>query len=282
MRKIGFIDHWLDEWHANNYPAWITGRGGGRYGVAYAWAESDKSGGLTTAQWCAKYSVQRVSSMEELVERSDCIVVLSPDNPERHVALSALALRSGKPVYVDKTFALTLAEAEGMFDLAEKHRTRMYSTSALRYAPELGWLEENGISQGGVILASARGPGEFINYGIHQIEMIVAAMGTGVQRAMAFGPQGAPMLVYEYDGGRRATVSHLPWNGFSLAVQDASGHGAELRMEGDMWGPFVDALLRFFDTGVPPVPREQTCQAVAMAEAGLRALRQPGIWVDLP
>ena len=23
MRKIGFVDHYIDEWHANNYPAWI-------------------------------------------------------------------------------------------------------------------------------------------------------------------------------------------------------------------------------------------------------------------
>ena len=23
MKKIGFIDFYLDEWHANNYPAWI-------------------------------------------------------------------------------------------------------------------------------------------------------------------------------------------------------------------------------------------------------------------
>ena len=23
MIKVGFIDYYLDEWHANNYPAWI-------------------------------------------------------------------------------------------------------------------------------------------------------------------------------------------------------------------------------------------------------------------
>lgn len=23
MKKIGFIDYYLSEWHANNYPAWI-------------------------------------------------------------------------------------------------------------------------------------------------------------------------------------------------------------------------------------------------------------------
>ena len=23
MKKIGFIDYFLSQWHANNYPAWI-------------------------------------------------------------------------------------------------------------------------------------------------------------------------------------------------------------------------------------------------------------------
>ena len=23
MKKIGFVDYYLSEWHANNYPAWI-------------------------------------------------------------------------------------------------------------------------------------------------------------------------------------------------------------------------------------------------------------------
>ena len=23
MKKIGFVDYYISEWHANNYPAWI-------------------------------------------------------------------------------------------------------------------------------------------------------------------------------------------------------------------------------------------------------------------
>ena len=36
--KVGFIDYFLDEWHANNYPEWIKDMSNGRYEVAYAWA----------------------------------------------------------------------------------------------------------------------------------------------------------------------------------------------------------------------------------------------------
>lgn len=283
MKKIGFIDYFLDEWHANNYPLWIADpRHKMRYEVGVAWAAMDKPGGLPTAEWCAKFGVAQASSQEELIEKSDCIVVLSPDHPEQHEALSELALKSGKPVYVDKTFATNRAAAERMFRLAEQHGTPMYSTSALRYAAELDWLKENEMAQADVEFVSARGPGVFENYAIHQIEMIVAAMGTGAQRAIAHGTDAAQVVVYEYTGGRCSIVNHLPWSGFSLTVQDQCAKGASLAIVENFWDGFVDALLLFFDTGVPAVPKAETCEAIAMYEAGRKALEKPGVWVDVP
>jgi predicted dehydrogenase len=283
MKKIGFIDYFLDEWHANNYPVWIADpRHGGQFVVAYAWAAMDKPDGLTTGEWCAKFGVAQASSQEELIEKCDCIVVLSPDNPEQHEALAALALKSGKPVYVDKTFATNRAAAERMFNLAQKYATPMYSTSALRYTSEFAWLRDNDVVQADVEFASARGPGVFENYAIHQLEMIVSAMGTGAKRAIAHGTDNAPVVVFEYENGRSSVVNHLPWSGFSLAVQDNCGKGAQLAVVENFWEGFVDALLKFFETGVHAVPRAETCEAIAMYEAGVKALLKPGTWVDVP
>lgn len=283
MKKIGFIDYFLDEWHANNYPLWIADpRNDGRYEVAYAWAAMDKPGGLTTAEWCVNLNVVQTPSQEELIEKSDCLIVLSPDNPEQHEVLSTLVLKSGKPVYIDKTFSTNRAAAERMFELADRYGTPLYSTSALRYANELNWLKDNGMAQADVAFASARGPGLFANYSIHQIEMIVAAMGTGAKRAIALGTENAPVVAYKYEDGRCSVMNHLPWSGFSLVVQDSFGKGGNLEVSGNFWDGFIDALLRFFDTGLPPVSRVETCEAVAMIEAGLAALREPGIWVDVP
>ena len=277
MKKIGFIDYFLDEWHANNYPAWIADeRCGGRYKVGYAWAETDKPGGLSTSEWCEKFGVERAETQQELIDKSDCIVVLSPDNPERHEALAAPALKSGKPVYVDKTFALSRAEAERMFALAQANGTPMYSTSALRYASELGWLKDNGYAQDEIELISARGPGKFSNYSIHQLEMVVAAMGPGTGSVIASGTAQAPVLLYEYFDGRCAIVNHLPWAGFSLALQAKDGGGTVLNIESNFWNGFVDALLTFFDTGKPSVPVAETLAAVSMVEAGIKALDRPG------
>lgn len=289
-KRIGFIDHFLDEWHANQYPAWIADpRHGGRYRVASAWAERDAPAGLSTEDWCAKNGIERARSLEALIDGSDCLVVLSPDHPERHEELADLALRSGKPVYVDKTFTLTRAAAERMFLLAERHGTPMYSSSALRFADELQGLRKNGFGsgpngaqQGDVTFVSAHGPGVFANYGIHQIEMIVATMGVGARRVMAHGTPAAPVVVFEYGDGRTSVVNHLPWNGFAIDVMGRDGKGASATIAGDFWTGFVDGLLRFFDTGVSAVPKAETCEAMAMVEAGLMALDAPGQWVQVP
>ena len=42
MKKIGFADYYISEWHANNYPAWMKEaceKLGAEYTLAYVWAE---------------------------------------------------------------------------------------------------------------------------------------------------------------------------------------------------------------------------------------------------
>ena len=287
MIRIGFVDWYLDEWHANHYPEWIRDparnpviNGSRRFEVTHAWAAMDKPDGLTTDAWCETFGVQRVSTVEALVEACDAIVVLAPDHAHKHVELADKPLRSGKPVYVDKTFATGRSEALQLFSLARAHGTPLYSTSALRYAQELQAFREAGLSQDKVGLVSTRGPGVMGSYGIHQAEMVVSLMGTGVERALMQGPAEAPTYVFSFSGGRTAVLQHLPWAGFSV-LANGGELGMEAAVEKDFWGPFTDDLLRFFETRQPPVPEAETVEAVTMIEAGLRASGQPGVWVNL-
>jgi hypothetical protein len=114
-----------------------------------------------------------------------------------------------------------------------------------------------------------------------QIEMIVATMGVGARRAMAHGSAASPVVVYEFADGRCGIVNHLPWSGFAIDAMNRDGKGAGVAIQADFWVGFVDGLLRFFDTGVSVVPKAETCQAIAMVEAGRKALASPGTWVEL-
>ena len=136
--RIGFIDYFLDEWHANNYPAWLRQQAADRgidLDLGYAWADTER--GLSTAAWCEKFDMKPMASQEALIEACDGIIVLSPDNPEQHERLGKLALESGKRVYMDKTFSPDLACGIRLFDKAAAHGTPMFSSSALRFSKEL-------------------------------------------------------------------------------------------------------------------------------------------------
>lgn len=276
MKTIGFIDYYLDEFHANNYPEWLKKASGGELEVKYAYAKIDSplEGGMTTDQWCEKYGIRRVDTIEELIEKSDCLNVLSPDNPEMHEELCAPALASGKRVYVDKTFAETKASAEKIFAAAEAHGTPCFSASALRFASEYA-----GISRGSVEGLVSVGPGPLGNYSIHQIEPIVALMGPDVSRVLYTGNEEHPALVLEYRDGRRAQFSHHGWDcPFAMTVDLTGGRTQRVEVQSDYFGLFVREMADFFLGAEPKVSHEDTIAVIAVREAALRAARQPGQW----
>ena len=110
MKTIGFIDYYLSEWHANNYPAWIkeqSDKMGEEIAVKYAWAELEKSplDGITTEEWCDKFGVFKCETIAELCEKADYILILAPSDPEKHLGYAKEALKFRKRTYIDKTFA---------------------------------------------------------------------------------------------------------------------------------------------------------------------------------
>ena len=67
MKKIGFIDYYLDQFHANNYPEMIKKASDGRYEVAYAYGMVDAEDGLPNKEWSEKYGVELLDTIEEVV-----------------------------------------------------------------------------------------------------------------------------------------------------------------------------------------------------------------------
>lgn len=122
MKKIGFIDYRIDEWHANHYPEWIKNAAEALkldYTVAYAYASENAPDGRTTEEWCRDFGVERCHSIDEVCQKSDVLLVLAPSNPETHLGFAKAVLPSGKPTYIDKTFAPDTATALEIFALAE-------------------------------------------------------------------------------------------------------------------------------------------------------------------
>lgn len=283
-RKIGFIDYYIDEWHANNYPRWIRESFlAGEFELAWAWAEIDKTGGMTTDAWCAKYEAGRATSLERLVADCDCLVVLSPDNPERHEELCALPAASRKPTYVDKTFAPDLATAKRIAAAFERNATPMWSSSALRFAEEFDTLARQGIRRGTAECALTRGPGTMAQYGVHQVEMLVSLLGPAFRRVMQCGPAAARHYVFEHDDGRRAMMTMSNGLPFQLSARRGEAVFHSPQLAGTFFPRFIEAMLAFFkDPAQVPVTKAETCAVIASVEAGMKADTHPDTWIEVP
>jgi predicted dehydrogenase len=282
MKKIGFIDHYIDEWHALNYPQMIKDSSyGDRFEVALAWEECTPEGKMPLKQYCEKFGIRKAESMEQVIEECDCLVVLSPDNVERHEDLTKLPLASGKPVYVDKPFAESLASGKRMVERAKANNTPLMSSSALRFDSTVA-NALNTIGGQPVNFVGTRGPGVWEIYAIHQIEPMVAIMGTGASRVMQCGTVGNQIMVIEYPDQRRGLFSQSPGFPFQFNVQYGENGTINVNDMADFFPRFIEAMLKFFDTGESQAPPDQTLEIAAILEAGTQALKTPGEWVAVP
>jgi GFO/IDH/MocA oxidoreductase family protein len=282
MRKIGFIDLFIDEWHANNYPKMIReSRFKDQFDVTLAWEEAPLAGGKPLADWCREQNVAPAASIEQVVEDCDAIVVLAPRNPEVHARLAKLPLRSGKPVYIDKPFAPSLKKAGRIFERADKHATPLFSSSALRFGSGIGKLVDD-LGGSPATFASTRGGGaSFEEYGIHQIEMLVMMMGTAPVRVMQCGSDKADLLVVEFAGGHRAVANLVGCYPFQAECRCPDGKRLAVEKMDDFFPRLIDAMLEFFVTGVPPVPKKQTLAVATILQAGIKALNKKDTWVKV-
>ena len=279
MRKIGFVDYYLSEWHANNYPAWIKAANealGTDYEVAYAWAELETSpkDGVTTAQWCEKFGATACSTIEELCEKSDVILILSPSDPDKHLPYARAALPYGKPTYIDKTFTPDLAQAKEIFAIAEKHGTPFFSTSALRYATELDDLKEC------KRLAVTGGGGSAEEYIVHQIEMVTKTLGVGACKTRAVQMGLLTMFEVAYDDERSATMSYCSGNPFTVLANNGT-KPVWKQIKSDFFAALLRDIIRFYESGKTSFDVKETLEIMAIREASLKALNTPGEWVEL-
>ena len=285
MKTIGFIDYFLSEWHANNYPEMIKKScelSGKEYVVKYAWAEVDVSpyDNVTTDEWCAKYGVEKCSTIEELCEKSDYIIILAPDNPEKHLEYALKAFPYAKNTYVDKTFAPDKETAEKIFDIAEKYGVKMFSTSALRCASEIQRFNGNAFS---VITQSAGGL--FDAYAIHHIEMVVKCMGANAKRVMCLTNSNHVSVKVEFENDRNALMifSKLSGMPFSIDVEMSKDdlNGEYIPITSAFFDNLINDILELFESGKIIATREETCSVMAIRQAVVDAIEKPMQWVEV-
>ncbi len=280
MKTIGFIDFYLSEWHANNYPNWIKQASeelGEDFVVKYAWAEQYVSpvDGRNTDEWCEEFGVEKCETIEEVCEKADYILVLAPSNPETHLRYAEKVLTYKKNTYIDKTFAPDYATAKKMFDIAAEHGTKFFSSSALRYATELeGWDDLNAL----LILG---GGGNLDEYVVHQVEMLVKLMHVPAKRVRVEAQGDQYVMRVEFIDGRAATMVFSMAFGYSLCFDKGGLDTKFVHVTSDTFNGLVKDILRFYKTGVLPFDTMQTLEVMKIREALLKGKEKLGEWIEL-
>lgn len=289
--SVGIVDLYGDNWHTNYYPIFLRAAAlecGVDMAVEYAYFSQNAPSGETPQQWCKRLGqITLCPDYDTLIAVSDAIMVMCADDVFPHEQLAQKALSSGKPVFCDKTFAPDIDAAKRMFALAEAHGTPLFSTSAQRYCPDLtAYCKE--ISKP-ISFAATTGPGDLVNYSVHQLEMLEAVMGTGARDVIAFPANNSVTAVIRYEGERYATFVQSPNAMFSMSASDdvADWYSVNKKTNrniviGEFYIPFMKQLIKFFLTGKSPITREDTLEVVAIQQAIREAKRIPGTYIPVP
>lgn len=287
MLKIGFADYYLNNWHADHYPRFLR-ETIARYGYdacvthAFGIHDTPPQGGLTTREWCRERNITPTESMQELIDKVDAIMVIAADNSVWHEEVCQLPLRSGKPVFVDKTFAPTLAAGKRLFALAEANGTPVFSSSAQRYCQSI--LDYQAAHDQKPNFVSTVGPHSLDNYAVHQLEPIVTLMGTGVRRIKGFAVGSAvTQLILDYGEGRMASFmqSPQPWAEFNFMVSDGETGQRLVSDDRNFYHNLSKAILDFFVHGICPVRKEETLEILAIIDAARVARQRPDTWLEI-
>jgi hypothetical protein len=225
--------------------------------------------------------VEIVDSIPKLLAKVDVVLLESVDG-RIHLQEAREIFKAGKPVFIDKPIAGTLAEAIAIVELAKKHNVPFFSSSSSRFGPELMALKGN--AEVGDILGAAtwgpcsyqEGTPDFFFYGIHGIEALYTIMGTGCETVSRVKGANHDIATGTWKDGRvgayRGIVKGKADFGAVAYGSKSIGQAAKaVSYEG-----LCRQIGKFFRSGQPPVSAEETLEIFTFMEAADESLRQGG------
>jgi len=234
-------------------------------------ASRDRVDGYTQ-QLRDEFGIEIVDSIDALLERVDVVFLESVDG-RPHLEQAIPVIEAGKPLFVDKPMAGSLADAIAIFRLAEEAGVPCFSSSSLRFQPEPRQLRASA-NLGAVRGAMTYGPcalephhPDLFWYGIHGCELLYAIMGPGCESVARVHTEGTDIVTGVWEDGRVGTYRGLRdgRTGFGGTVFGADGIASFTT--GGNYNPMLLEICRFFLGEAPPVPAQETIELFAFMEA---------------
>lgn len=291
-KRIGFIG--LDTSHVSafakilNDPAHPNHLAGAKVTVAYPGGSPDFPLSINRVEGFTKelreqHGVRIVESPEAAAEAADLVFIESVDG-RVHREMFQRTAKFKKPTFVDKPFAVVLADAEEMVRLAREHGVPLMSCSSLRYAEDLqkalagGREGILGCDVFGPMAEESTQPGLFW-YGCHSVEMMVTAMGPGCREARCVRTESHDLLTAVWGDGRIASLHGLRGAHGKFGLNLHRKEGPQF-VDASGGRPYyvglLEAILRSLPEGRSDVPAAEMIEVVRIIEAANRSRQEGG------
>lgn len=224
-----------------------------------------------------KYGVTIYDTIEEVCAVVDAVMIESVDG-RPHLEQARKVIASGKPLYIDKPVAGTLADAVEIFRLAREANVPLFTSSSLRFAKNTQEVRQG--SLGKILHAETFSPAhlephhpDLFWYGVHGCESLFTVMGPGcetVERRMT--DDGKIEVLGTWCGGRTGIFREK--SGYGGLAKGETGEGPVGSFDG--YAPMIVEVVKFFQTGISPVMPKETLELFAFMEAADESKRQGG------
>jgi len=228
--------------------------------------------------------VKIVDSLDELCNQTDAILLESVDGRPHLEQFRAVA--KGKPVFIDKPTAASLADIIQIFNIADETHTPVFSSSSLRFCKEVQDIAHDQ-KIGKLVGCEAVGPlsqlphhPDLFFYGIHGVEPLYAIMGTGCESVSRTDSPLSTVVVGKWNDGRIGSYRGLR-KGHSYAVTAVGEKGVVQKSGYSGYDELVREICKFFQTKEAPFSRDQTIEIYAFMEAADDSKRSGGASIPL-
>jgi len=156
-----------------------------------------------------EWGVPVTLDFDKAVANCDAIM-LEINDPELHLEYFKKCAELGKPIFLDKPLADNIENGKAIYDLAKAKNIKVFSSSSLRFVPELdkalGEVPEPIMVWTYGPLGKAAAGSSIIWYGVHAFEMLQRAIGLGATSVQSVKTNNGVVCVVDYADGKRGVV----------------------------------------------------------------------------
>ena len=229
-----------------------------------------------------------VDSLHHLVDGVDAAIVVDRHG-DLHAEHALPFLLEGKPVFVDKPFAIDLADCRRMLNAARQCHAPITSFSSLSIAPDTETMKAK--IPGAVRLGHFAGPCDFGSeyggpffYATHLIELALSLLGERVIGLQATRAGDTVVVNAIWDNDTIGTLGYFKDAAYhfhaSLFGTDGMVSG-EIRVNEDGYTEALKVAVEMFETGRNPLSTRHLLLPIVMTNAIVRSLDRDGEWVDI-